>query len=108
MASGALGLLALVVSWFMGAPLYAAVVLALAAALAVPRWVLSFLRVRRENKFLEELPNAVDVIVRGVKAGLPIGVQVIGKAFDEAAVLRTAKAYEAATGWRKRKPELLA
>jgi aspartyl-tRNA(Asn)/glutamyl-tRNA(Gln) amidotransferase subunit A len=41
-------------------------------------------------------------------AGLPIGVQVIGKAFDESAVLRTAKAYEAATGWRKRKPELSA
>jgi aspartyl-tRNA(Asn)/glutamyl-tRNA(Gln) amidotransferase subunit A len=40
--------------------------------------------------------------------GLPIGVQVIGKAFDESAVLRTAKAYEAATGWRTRKPELSA
>jgi len=42
------------------------------------------------------------------KAGLPIGLQVIGKAFDEATLLRTAKAYEAATTWRERKPGLAA
>jgi aspartyl-tRNA(Asn)/glutamyl-tRNA(Gln) amidotransferase subunit A len=40
------------------------------------------------------------------KAGLPIGLQVIGKAFDEATILRTAKAYEATTTWRERKPGL--
>jgi aspartyl-tRNA(Asn)/glutamyl-tRNA(Gln) amidotransferase subunit A len=40
--------------------------------------------------------------------GLPVGLQVIGKAFNEAAVLRTAKAYEGATEWHKRKPELVA
>jgi tight adherence protein B len=71
--SACAGLVTLVVSWLMGAPLYAAAIIALAAGLAAPRWVLSFLRARRENRFLEELPNAVDVIVRGVKAGLPIG-----------------------------------
>jgi aspartyl-tRNA(Asn)/glutamyl-tRNA(Gln) amidotransferase subunit A len=42
------------------------------------------------------------------KAGLPIGLQVIGKAFDEATVLRAARAYEAATAWRERKPGLAA
>ena len=31
------------------------------------------LKKRREGKFIEELPNAVDVIVRGVKSGLPVG-----------------------------------
>jgi len=40
------------------------------------------------------------------RAGLPIGLQIIGKAFDEATLLRVAKAYEAATPWRSRKPEL--
>jgi aspartyl-tRNA(Asn)/glutamyl-tRNA(Gln) amidotransferase subunit A len=40
------------------------------------------------------------------KAGLPIGLQVIGKAFDEATILRAAAAYEAATAWRQRKPTL--
>src|SRR3989449_5530329 len=39
-------------------------------------------------------------------AGLPIGVQIIGKAFDEETVLRTAKAYETGTDWHERKPEL--
>jgi aspartyl-tRNA(Asn)/glutamyl-tRNA(Gln) amidotransferase subunit A len=42
------------------------------------------------------------------KAGLPIGLQIIGKAFDEATVLRTAKAYEGATEWRKRRPVIAA
>jgi aspartyl-tRNA(Asn)/glutamyl-tRNA(Gln) amidotransferase subunit A len=42
------------------------------------------------------------------QSGLPIGLQIIGKAFDEATLLRTAKAYEAATRWRERKPVLTA
>jgi aspartyl-tRNA(Asn)/glutamyl-tRNA(Gln) amidotransferase subunit A len=42
------------------------------------------------------------------QAGLPIGLQIIGKAFDEATLLRTANAYEGATDWRARKPELAA
>src|SRR5216684_284017 len=40
------------------------------------------------------------------QTGLPVGLQVIGKAFDEATVLRVARAYEAATAWHERKPEL--
>ncbi len=35
--------------------------------------------------------------------GLPIGLQIIGKPFDEATVLRTAHAYELATAWRTRR-----
>ena len=35
--------------------------------------------------------------------GLPIGLQIIGKPFDEATVLRTAHAYEQATEWRARR-----
>jgi aspartyl-tRNA(Asn)/glutamyl-tRNA(Gln) amidotransferase subunit A len=42
------------------------------------------------------------------RTGLPIGLQIIGKAFAEATILRTAQAYEAATSWRERKPELAA
>jgi aspartyl-tRNA(Asn)/glutamyl-tRNA(Gln) amidotransferase subunit A len=37
---------------------------------------------------------------------LPIGMQIIGKHFDEAAVLRLAYAYEQATDWHRQKPEL--
>ena len=37
---------------------------------------------------------------------LPIGLQVIGKPFDEATVLRVGHAYEAQSGWNARQPEL--
>ncbi len=37
---------------------------------------------------------------------LPVGLQIIGKHFDEATVLKAAYAYEQATEWHKRKPEI--
>jgi len=40
--------------------------------LGVPRWVVSYKKKKRMNAFLEEFPNAVDVITRGIKAGLPL------------------------------------
>ncbi|MCH8813915.1 MAG: amidase [Chloroflexi bacterium] len=40
------------------------------------------------------------------KAGLPIGLQLVGRWFDEATVLRAAFAYEQATDWHKRRPAL--
>ena len=46
--------------------------LALAGAFGLPRWLLSYLKKRREGKFLDAFPDAVDIIVRGVKAGLPL------------------------------------
>ncbi|WP_438823065.1 type II secretion system F family protein [Methylobacterium frigidaeris] len=47
--------------------------LAFAAGLGVPRWLLSYLRQRRMTRFILELPNAMDVIVRGIRSGLPVG-----------------------------------
>ncbi len=38
--------------------------------------------------------------------GLPIGMQVIGKHFDEATILRVAYAYEQETEWHRKKPAL--
>ncbi len=45
---------------------------AFAAALGIPRWVVNFLKKKRQKKFLDEFANAIDVIVRGIKAGLPV------------------------------------
>jgi aspartyl-tRNA(Asn)/glutamyl-tRNA(Gln) amidotransferase subunit A len=39
-------------------------------------------------------------------AGMPIGLQIAGRAFDEAGVLRVARAYEKATDWHARRPEI--
>ena len=44
---------------------------AVPAGLGLPRWVLNFLKNRREKAFTSEFANAIDVIVRSVKSGLP-------------------------------------
>ena len=46
--------------------------MAFAAGFGLPRWTLGYLKTRREKAFLKALPDAVDVIVRGIKAGLPL------------------------------------
>lgn len=42
------------------------------AGFGVPRWFLSFATKRRREKFLEELPNALDVMCRSIRSGLPL------------------------------------
>jgi tight adherence protein B len=53
--------------------LYIAPPAAVIGGLGLPRFVLARMRMRRINKFVAEFPNAIDIIVRGVKAGLPLG-----------------------------------
>jgi len=50
-----------------------ALVGALVGGLGLPNWILTYLRKRRIKQFTEEMPNAVDIIIRGIKAGLPLG-----------------------------------
>jgi len=45
----------------------------LAGAFGMPRWILTYLVKRRSKQFINEFANAVDVIVRGVRSGLPLG-----------------------------------
>jgi tight adherence protein B len=49
-----------------------ALALGFAGGCGVPLWLISFLKKRRETRFLEVFPDAVDIIVRGIKAGLPL------------------------------------
>nr|WP_078708948.1 type II secretion system F family protein [Consotaella salsifontis] len=46
--------------------------LAIIVGLGLPRWTIQMLRKRRQKQFLNEFANAVDVIVRGVRSGLPL------------------------------------
>jgi tight adherence protein B len=57
----------------LAAGLMPATLLAFAAGFGLPRWTLSYLKKRREAKFLNQFPDAIDVVVRGIKAGLPLG-----------------------------------
>jgi tight adherence protein B len=44
----------------------------LVGGFGLPRFVLAKITARRQKKFLAELANAIDVIVRGIKSGLPL------------------------------------
>ena len=70
--SVALGLGSFMLFLLIDAGLYAAFAMAFAAGFGVPVWLLKFLKKRREAKFLAGFPDAVDTIVRGIKAGLPL------------------------------------
>jgi len=68
-----------------GAPLLAVLGAFFAAALGLPRWLVSFVRKRRIKMFLEEFPNAIEIIVRAIKSGLPLndGVRLIASEAKE-------------------------
>ena len=72
MISGVLAAVSFAIAMLAGGGLLAAIGLAFAAGFGLPRWSLSYLKTRREKAFLKALPDAVDVIVRGIKAGLPL------------------------------------
>jgi tight adherence protein B len=73
MISAVLGIVALGAGLGADIGVFPAIGIGFAAALGLPRWLLGFLKKRREKRFLELFPDAVDVIVRGIKAGLPVG-----------------------------------
>ena len=52
---------------------YVALAGAFVGALGLPRWTIGYLKKRRQALFIKEFPNAIDIIVRGVKSGLPLG-----------------------------------
>ena len=70
--SAALGVFALLAALVAGLPLLAAAGAGFAAALGLPRWIVGFLVKRRQKRFLNEFPNALDVMVRSIKSGLPL------------------------------------
>lgn len=45
---------------------------AIVGGVGLPRWFLQFAAKRRMRKFIDGFPEAIDIIVRGVRAGLPL------------------------------------
>lgn len=66
-------------------PIAGAFVAGFLGAFGLPRWILGKLTKRRQQKFLAQLANGIDVIVRGVKSGLPLNecLQVIARESPE-------------------------
>jgi tight adherence protein B len=72
MIAAGLGLFAFAAAFLLSGGLLPALAAGFSAGCGLPLWLLSYLKKRREKKFLDTFPDAVDVIVRGIKAGLPL------------------------------------
>jgi tight adherence protein B len=66
------GLALAIVTLAFGLPWYVWIGGFVVGALGLPRWVVKFLRNKRQQVFLNDFADAIDVMVRGLKAGLPI------------------------------------
>lgn len=77
--SAACGVFVTLLAFIAGAPLLILPGALAAGGIGLPRWFVAFKRTRRVKAFLNEFPNALDVIVRAVKSGLPLndGVRLI-------------------------------
>jgi tight adherence protein B len=70
--SAVFGLIALASAFILHANPVASLFIGFICGLGLPRWLLGVLIKRRIKNFTEEFPNATDVIVRGIKSGLPV------------------------------------
>ncbi|WP_420960385.1 type II secretion system F family protein [Brucella sp. IR073] len=70
--SAVAGLVITLAALLLGVPLWLAPGVLLAGGVGLPRWFVGHRRSRRIKAFLEEFPNALDVIVRSVRSGLPL------------------------------------
>jgi tight adherence protein B len=80
-----LGVVLFVACFLLQVQLLYAIVFGVAGGYVLPRMYLGFRRKRYQDQFLDELPNAVEAIVRGVKAGLPLNdsMRVVAKEVKE-------------------------
>jgi tight adherence protein B len=72
MLCGGLAVVAVLMALLFGLNPLVALGLGFGVGLGLPRWVLGVLIKGRHKKFTEEFPNAIDIIVRGIKSGLPV------------------------------------
>jgi tight adherence protein B len=79
------GVVVSLILWVLQVPLLFIPVFGLAAGYLLPKMYMGGRRKRYQNKFLDELPNAVEAIVRGVKSGLPLNdsMRVVAKEVKE-------------------------
>ncbi len=72
-ASAVIGFICSALAYVQSRSLLLMALVALTTAVGLPQLALSRLRIRRINKFIANFPTAIDLIVRGIKSGLPLG-----------------------------------
>lgn len=80
-----LGVVLFIVCILLQVPFLFAAVFAVAGAYVLPNMVIGNRRKKYQSRFLDELPNAVEAIVRGVKSGLPLNdsIRLVAKEVKE-------------------------
>ncbi len=84
-ASAVAGVVAAVASVPLGAPMPAAPLIGVIFGLGAPRFFLKKKAERRQRHFTQNFADAVDVIVRGIRSGLPVGecLKIVGRESPE-------------------------
>lgn len=72
LASAGLTLVAAGFLWFKGAPIWLMLFAALFVGLGLPHFVVGFAIKRRVGRFTTKFPDAIELLVRGLRSGLPI------------------------------------
>jgi tight adherence protein B len=74
LASAVTGVVVAGIVWILapGLSIIVPLLVGFAGMFGLPRWVVARMTKRRQTKFTDEFANAIDIIVRGVKSGLPL------------------------------------
>lgn len=72
-ASGGLAFAVMALVWLKGAPIYLALFGGLLIGAGLPHLVINFLINKRVKQFTANFPDAIELLVRGLKSGLPVG-----------------------------------
>jgi tight adherence protein B len=72
-ASGGIAAVIMAALWLKGMPLYLSLFGGLLVGAGLPHFVIGFLINKRLNLFTSNFPDAIELLVRGLKSGLPVG-----------------------------------
>lgn len=72
-ASGGLAFVVMSLLWLKGAPIYLALFAGLLMGSALPHMVIGYLIKKRLKDFTRVFPDAIELLVRGLRSGLPVG-----------------------------------
>ena len=84
-ASGFVGAVAFIAALVLRQPPLLGLGAGFAAGFGLPRWVVGFLGGRRTKRFTADFPDAMDIVVRGIKSGMPVhdSLRIIGQESSE-------------------------